>query len=68
MTKFETIGVNHQYDANNKYEARKAFMHSCNCCVNKGMCLDCDRCAIAHTHSLVMAYFDDRKQRYAATR
>ena len=61
MTKFETIGVNHQYDANNKSEARSAFMHSCNCCVSKGMRIDCDRCAIAHTHSLVMAYFDDKK-------
>lgn len=63
MTKFEQIGVNYQYDANSKFNAIKAFMNSCNCCVNKGMRIDCDRCAIAHTHNLVMAYFDDKEKK-----
>lgn len=62
MTKFETIGVNYQYDANNKQEANNAFMHSCKCCCEKGMRLECSRCAIAHTHSLVVAYFDDKNK------
>ena len=61
MTKFETIGVNYQYDANNKEEANKAFSYSCNCCCQKGMRIDCDKCAIAHTHALVVAFFNDKK-------
>lgn len=63
MTKFETIGVNYQYAANSKEEANKAFAHSCNCCCNKGMRIDCMTCAIAHTHYMVSAYFDDKEAR-----
>lgn len=62
MTRFERIGINYQYEANNIKEANKAFQHSCDCCCNKGMRLDCDRCAIAFTHSLVVAYFNDRRE------
>lgn len=62
MTKFEQIGINYQYNANNIKEANKAFQYSCDCCCNKGMHLDCDRCAIAYTHSLVVAYFNDRRE------
>ena len=61
MTKFERIGINHQYAAINKTEAQKSFSYSCKCCCDKGMRLDCDRCAISHVHSLVMAYFDDKE-------
>lgn len=62
MTKFEQIGINYQYEANSIKEANKAFQHSCDCCCNKGMRLDCDHCAIAFTHSLVVAYFNDRRE------
>ena len=58
MTKFEQIGVNRQYDAESKREAKKAFAHSCHCCCYKGIKLDCDKCSIAHVHSLVIAAFD----------
>lgn len=61
MTKFEQIGINHQYEANNIKEANKAFSHSCNCCCNKGMHIECDRCAISTVHSLVVAYFNDKE-------
>ena len=61
MTKFETIGISHQYDATSIQDANKAFMHSCNCCCAKGMHIECDKCAIAFTHSLVVAYFNDKK-------
>lgn len=60
MTKFEQIGVNYQYDATNIHEANKSFMHSCKCCCNKGIRLECDRCAISITHSMVCAYFNDK--------
>lgn len=60
MTKFETIGVNFQYNANNTEQANRSFQYSCDCCCNKGMRIDCDRCAIAHAHSLVAAYFADK--------
>jgi hypothetical protein len=62
MTKFETIGVNYQYDATNKNEANKSFAHSCKCCCEKGMRIECDRCAIACVHALVIACFDDNER------
>ena len=59
MTEFEQVGINYQYDATSIREANKSFQHSCDCCCNKGMHLDCDHCAISHVHSLVVAYFND---------
>lgn len=58
MTKFETVGVSYQHLAENKSQAEKSFQHSCHCCCNKGMRLDCDKCAIAQVHGLVIAAFD----------
>ena len=63
MTKFETVGVNYQYDAINKASANKAFQYSCRCCCQKGIHLECDRCAIEHAHSLVIANFDDLERK-----
>lgn len=62
MTKFETIGVNRQYSAYDKANAQKQFTISCNCCCAKGMRINCDSCAIAYTHSLVNAYFDEKEK------
>ena len=62
MTKFEQVGINFQYDANTKEQAIKSFNISCNICCCKGMRIDCDRCAIAEAHSLIMASFDTRKE------
>lgn len=63
MTKFEQIGINHQYNSNSISEANKAFNNSCNCCCNKGMHIDCNKCAIAYTHALVCAIFNDIKEK-----
>lgn len=41
MTRFEEVGVNHQYEANNIKDAIRAFKYSCDCCCSKGMHLDC---------------------------
>ena len=59
MTKFEQIGVNHQYDSTTPFEANRAFNRSCTICCHKGIHLDCEKCSISHVHTLVMAYFDD---------
>ena len=59
MTKFETIGVKSQLDAETKQQAMRSFQWSCNCCCYKGMKLDCDRCAIAQVHRETIAIFDD---------
>lgn len=61
MTKFERVGVNYQFDANSIEEANKSFAHSCKCCCNKGIRLECDKCAIEYTHQLVVAYFADKE-------
>lgn len=58
MNKFERVGVNLQYAATNKQQAQRSFSYSCDCCCNMGMRLDCDKCAISHVHSMVVAYFD----------
>lgn len=65
MTKFEQVGVNYQYNANNIQEANKSFNYSCQCCCNKGMRIDCDRCAIAHVHNMVVACFNDMNKESA---
>lgn len=62
MTKFEQVGINWQYEANNIHEANHAFAHSCDCCCSKGIHITCDRCCIAHVHGLVTAYFNDQKK------
>lgn len=59
MTKFEQVGINYQYDALTKEAAIKAFKHSCNCCCNKGMRIDCDHCAIA----MIVAIFDSKEDK-----
>lgn len=61
MLKFEQIGVERQLESTNKYESLQSFKHSCNVCCHKGIHLECDRCAIAQTHSQVVAYFEDSK-------
>ena len=60
MIKFERIGVNFQYEADSLSEANRLFEYSCECCCTKGVHLDCDRCAIAHAHAHVAAYFNDK--------
>ena len=62
MTKFEQVGINYQYAAPTKEDAQKAFQYSCQCCCNRGMRLDCDKCQIAFAHNLVVATFDSRKE------
>ncbi len=61
MIKFERVGVNFQYEAASIEQANNSFKYSCECCCTKGIRLDCDRCAIAHAHSLVVACFNDTK-------
>ena len=58
MTKFEQVGINMQYDSPTKEIAIKKFSRSCECCCNKGMLLDCDRCSIEVVHQLVVASFE----------
>lgn len=61
MTKFETIGANYQYDSYSVYEANRNFKNSCRACCNRGIQLDCDRCAISVAHDLVLATFEELK-------
>jgi predicted DNA-binding ribbon-helix-helix protein len=58
MTKFERVGVNLQYEAENKHEANRNFRYSCRVCCERGMRIECDRCAIAYTHDSTVAAFD----------
>ena len=62
MTKFDQVGVTFQCDAPTREAALKAFHSSCRCCGTKGMRIDCDRCAIANTHAMIMAIFDSKNE------
>ncbi len=61
MTKFEQVGVNMQYESATKEIAQQKFSRSCECCCNRGMRIDCDRCAIATVHQLVVASFETKE-------
>lgn len=56
MSKFEQIGVSYQYNANSILAAKRSFEYSCERCCTKGNHLECDRCAIAVAHNLVITY------------
>lgn len=61
MTKFEMIGADIQYSAVSKRDAQKSFRYSCNLCCTRGIRIECDNCAIANAHSLVLASFEAAK-------
>lgn len=61
MSKFEEIGVAYQQNAASKAEAGKRFSTSCRICASHGLCIECDRCAIAAAHSFAVACFDMAK-------
>lgn len=60
MTHFESVGVDYQYAASDTYKAKRAFEYSCDRCGKQGKQIDCDRCAIAFTHSLIMTYLKNK--------
>ena len=62
MTKFEMIGIQAQQNAVTKEEARRAFKWSCNCCCNRGMRIERDRCQIAMVHEQTIACIDTMEQ------
>ena len=63
MTKFEQVGVNMQYSSATKEMAINKFSRSCECCCNKGLHIECDRCSIATVHQLVIAGFETREDK-----
>jgi len=63
VTKFEQVGVELQYEASNKHEANRSFKYSCRVCCERGMRIECDRCAIAVTHAITVAALDTAKER-----
>lgn len=62
VTKFEQVGVELQYEASNRHEANRSFKYSCRVCCERGMRIECDRCAIAVTHAITVAAFDTVKE------
>lgn len=58
MTRFEEIGVEIQYGATSKRKAQGSFRYSCDVCCNRGMHIECDRCAIAYVHKIVVENFE----------
>lgn len=58
VTKFEQIGVEFQHEAASKHEANRSFRYSCRVCCERGMHIECDKCAIAATHAITVAAFE----------
>lgn len=58
MSRFEEIGVSYQRNSASKSEADKRFSSSCRICASHGICVACDRCAIAAAHDFVLGCFD----------
>lgn len=58
VTKFEQVGVDLQYSSVSKRDAVQKFGYSCRVCCNRGMKIDCDKCAIAATHAITIAAMD----------
>ena len=63
MTKFEQVGINYQLASCDKADANRSFRYSCDCCCTRGMHIDCDHCAIAQMHSLVIASFYSKSKK-----
>lgn len=55
MIKFEQIGVNLQNESETIKEAQSKFSRSCEICCNRGLHIECERCAIAVAHKLTFA-------------
>lgn len=62
MTRFEEIGVEHQEQSRNKTEADKKYQRSCELCCNRGLRIQCDRCAIDYAHTRMMEVFSILKK------
>lgn len=58
MSRFEERGVLAQEDSVSKADSARSFRRSCSICCARGLRLDCERCAIAKSHDMVMAAFD----------
>lgn len=57
MTRFEEVGVQRQNECVTKYDAIRQFRNSCHICCNRGIRIECDRCAIAYEHRQVLEAF-----------
>lgn len=62
MTGFERRGCEIQMDSQTVPEATRNFEYSCRVCCNRGIRIDCDRCAIAITHENVVAAILDAEE------
>lgn len=58
MSRFEQRGVSRQEDSISRADSAKSFHRSCAICCERGLRIDCERCAIANAHSAVLAAFD----------
>lgn len=62
MTGFEAKGCELQMGSQTVQQAVKNFEISCKICCNRGICISCDRCAIAATHENIVAAIKDAEE------
>lgn len=56
MTGFERKGVELQEEASTMEQACRAFAYSCKVCCERGIRINCDRCAISVAHESKLDY------------
>lgn len=68
MTYFEQTGVKLQEASDSVREAEQKFRYSCKLCCQKGLTIECERCAINNAHNLTVSVLmdieADRRRRY----
>lgn len=63
MTRFEQIGADKQYYAQNLNEANKNFERSCTRCATSGRNVECSKCTIAFVHEIMVDYFNTKQHK-----
>lgn len=58
MSRFEERGVLTQEGSVSKADSARSFRRSCAICCARGFRIDCERCAIANAHNMVLTAFD----------
>lgn len=59
MSGFESRGVELQMESTSEFQARKRFERSCDLCCNRGMRIECDRCAIKTAHETFVSILEE---------
>lgn len=61
MTAFETVGMKHQFNAKDIYDAKLTLQFDCQYCRSTKQNIKCSNCYIKDTYKLMCKYFQNKK-------